>query len=53
LVAAAAEVSRYLLPFGDNRTVLESAQHRLHWLTADRERLEEARLTIAGEEAHV
>jgi tetratricopeptide (TPR) repeat protein len=53
LVAAATEVSRYLLPFGDNRTVLESARRRLNWLTADRERLEEARLTIAGEEAHV
>ena len=53
LVAAAVELRRHLLPFGDNRTVLEAVRRRLRWLSADDETLDRARHALTGEDAHV
>jgi hypothetical protein len=53
LIAAAVELRKYLLPFGDNETVLIAARNRLRWLTADEEDLDEARRAVLGEAAHV
>lgn len=52
MVAAALELKRHLLPFGDNKTVLDAARRRLRWLTADEEKLAGARRALIGEEAH-
>ncbi|WP_328524926.1 CHAT domain-containing protein [Kribbella sp. NBC_00359] len=53
LVAAAVELRKHLLPFGDNKTVLDAAQRRLRWLSADEEPLDGARRALIGEETHV
>ena len=53
LIAAAVELRKHLLPFGDNKTFLDAALRRLHWLTADDEQLDRARRALKGEEAHV
>jgi tetratricopeptide (TPR) repeat protein len=53
LVAAAVELREHLLPFGDNKTILDAARHRLRWLTADEEQLDGARRALMGREADV